>query len=56
MGELTVVSFQASSMHEELAKNPERRSSHRTKRHVSILLISSLWGNMLKRENDDYFL
>ncbi|BAS97488.1 Os06g0318650, partial [Oryza sativa Japonica Group] len=30
MGELTVLSFQASSMHEELAKNPDR-SKHNQK-------------------------
>jgi hypothetical protein len=37
MGELTVVSFQASSMHEELTKNPERISVEAQKRHVSEL-------------------
>jgi hypothetical protein len=39
MGELTVLSFQASSMHEELAKNPGTVSK------LSKLFISSLKNN-----------
>jgi len=38
VGEFTVLSFQASSMHEELAKNPDnKRSSEQTTKIVSFI-------------------